>query len=899
MDSRKGSRDCFNKAAAFSERQETGKNSNRGEKYCRRCGKRLTVNAKYCRFCGAATAAYPDNGGQKLEKSRKGKRGKRILAVVVPATVLALCAVLFLGRRLFQTREPSVRFDYTAEAAEAGLTQKDAENFVDVIGQLDTIYDEYTDESGYVPEESVQEALDALEEYAGELQAEGLVLDYSRSDQYLYLEFQKDITYVRTIPEEGAMGSPEDLEVSFMFPFDGTDPYFNILDQDMIDSMEEWGGCQITSLWDQDVSVEALAEDAESDLYIWYGHGNYSERTSSYLYTGEKITPENLLAYMMLWSQGYLQMVDGYYAVTPKFVSAYFPEMDGGLVILNACSGGKDGALASAFQEKGADAVLAYDGTVNCWYSSVLTWSLLKYMNGQGEDGICHTLSEALALAQEDVGSSCNQPLFAELFLGWMLGDRNIYEVVLGQYENFALSQHQCGTQAVIYSEAAEDYTLWPGLAGTLVSEDRSSEEDLLAVLTDPDGRTIGSATVKNGDSFRFDRLEEGGGPCTLTVSAVSDGEVLGTFENISIEEHRRMELGELKLEQQTSDIAAIGDSRVVKISMGYAHSAAITENGDLYLWGENRFGCLGTGDSEDRELPVKIMSGVKDVSLGLYFSGAVTESGDLYMWGYNDVGQLGTEEISTKEYSPAPVKIMEHVNDVELGASKAAAITEDGELYVWGSSSCGYTVDGEAEGSRTPVKIMDNVKMVSLGKNTEFGAALTEDGSLYTWGKWSGNGSIMPKYPAEKIMDHVKTVCMGYDTAAAVTESGELYIWGESWHGALGNGDTQHTYTTSPVKIMDQVKEVSLGNDHGAALTEDGTLYTWGNNGAGNLGNGVTGTCATPVEAMENVAQISLGGGHFAAITEDGELYTWGQSNKDQLGREGGTGQNKVVLGE
>ena len=515
------------------------------------------------------------------------------------------------------------------------------------------------------------------------------------------------------------------------------------------------------------------------------------------------------------------------------------------------------------------------------------------------ERGISYRYALEQALAQEDVGSSCNQPLFAELFLGWMLGDRNIYEVVLGQYENFALSQHQCGTQAVIYSEAAEDYTLWPGLAGTLVSEDRSSEEDLLAVLTDPDGRTIGSATVKNGDSFRFDRLEEGGGPCTLTVSAVSDGEVLGTFENISIEEHRRMELGELKLEQQTSDIAAIGDSRVVKISMGYAHSAAITENGDLYLWGENRFGCLGTGDSEDRELPVKIMSGVKDVSLGLYFSGAVTESGDLYMWGYNDVGQLGTEEISTKEYSPAPVKIMEHVKDVELGASKAAAITEDGELYVWGSSSCGYTVDGEAEGSRTPVKIMDNVKMVSLGKNTEFGAALTEDGSLYTWGKWSGNGSIMPKYPAEKIMDHVKTVCMGYDTAAAVTESGELYIWGESWHGALGNGDTQHTYTTSPVKIMDQVKEVSLGNDHGAALTEDGTLYTWGNNGAGNLGNGVTGTCATPVEAMENVAQISLGGGHFAAITEDGELYTWGQSNKDQLGREGGTGQNKVVLGE
>ncbi|KAL6521486.1 hypothetical protein OROGR_018055 [Orobanche gracilis] len=35
---------------------------------------------------------------------------------------------------------------------------------------------------------------------------------------------------------------------------------------------------------------------------------------------------------------------------------------------------------------------------------------------------------------------------------------------------------------------------------------------------------------------------------------------------------------------------------RIVKISAGYHHSAAITEDGELYIWGKNANGQLGLG---------------------------------------------------------------------------------------------------------------------------------------------------------------------------------------------------------------------------------------------------------------------------------------------------------------
>ena len=55
----------------------------------------------------------------------------------------------------------------------------------------------------------------------------------------------------------------------------------------------------------------------------------------------------------------------------------------------------------------------------------------------------------------------------------------------------------------------------------------------------------------------------------------------------------------------------------VQSVSLGEQHSAAIKTDGSLWLWGENWYGKLGDGSTEDRHEPVKIMDGVASVSKG------------------------------------------------------------------------------------------------------------------------------------------------------------------------------------------------------------------------------------------------------------------------------------------
>ena len=75
----------------------------------------------------------------------------------------------------------------------------------------------------------------------------------------------------------------------------------------------------------------------------------------------------------------------------------------------------------------------------------------------------------------------------------------------------------------------------------------------------------------------------------------------------------------------------------------GIYHSAAVGEDGSLFVWGF--CGLLGTGDCASSLTPTRVAglpAPVRQVAAGHSHTGIVTEAGDLLMCGCGTFGGLG-----------------------------------------------------------------------------------------------------------------------------------------------------------------------------------------------------------------------------------------------------------------
>jgi len=68
---------------------------------------------------------------------------------------------------------------------------------------------------------------------------------------------------------------------------------------------------------------------------------------------------------------------------------------------------------------------------------------------------------------------------------------------------------------------------------------------------------------------------------------------------------------------------------------------------------GYNEVGQLGIGENPDKSVPIQILSEKKfeTISAGTYHSFGVDDEGNLWAWGRNDRGQLGTVQQTIKNF--------------------------------------------------------------------------------------------------------------------------------------------------------------------------------------------------------------------------------------------------------
>lgn len=190
--------------------------------------------------------------------------------------------------------------------------------------------------------------------------------------------------------------------------------------------------------------------------------------------------------------------------------------------------------------------------------------------------------------------------------------------------------------------------------------------------------------------------------------------------------------------------IEALHGLEINDIACGGAHSAAITASGQVYTWGKGRYGRLGHGDSEDQLKPklVEALLGYRVIDIACGSGDAqtlcITDDDNVWSWGDGDYGKLGR---GGSDGCKVPMKIESlaglGVVKVECGSQFSVALTRSGSVYTWGKGDYHRLGHGTDDHVRRPRKIaaLQGKKIISIATGSLHCVACSDQGEVFTWG--------------------------------------------------------------------------------------------------------------------------------------------------------------------
>jgi len=182
----------------------------------------------------------------------------------------------------------------------------------------------------------------------------------------------------------------------------------------------------------------------------------------------------------------------------------------------------------------------------------------------------------------------------------------------------------------------------------------------------------------------------------------------------------------------------------IVDISCGGAHSAAITSTGELYTWGKGRYGRLGHGDSDDQMKPklVEALLGYRVIDVACGSGDAqtlcITDDDNVWSWGDGDYGKLGR---GGSDGCKIPMKVESLAGlgavKVECGSQFSVCLTRSGYVFTWGKGDYHRLGHGSDDHVRRPRKVaaLQGRKVISIATGSLHCVACTDAGEVFTWG--------------------------------------------------------------------------------------------------------------------------------------------------------------------
>jgi alpha-tubulin suppressor-like RCC1 family protein len=326
--------------------------------------------------------------------------------------------------------------------------------------------------------------------------------------------------------------------------------------------------------------------------------------------------------------------------------------------------------------------------------------------------------------------------------------------------------------------------------------------------------------------------------------------------------------------------ILTLQRKRICQISVGKEHAMAVSEGGRVFAWGTNDFGQLGTGDEENRALPVytelPYETYISQVSCGGNYTMALEKKGTLWTWGrfqasnfprlFVDTWCNGYE--SKGENGLKGLKLAK----VSAGDQHMGVLTKDNKLYTWGYNDygqLGWGLHGDGRvGQQKPNQVKglleaeDVIDFACGGGHT---VAITKSSRIFGWGS-NTNGQLghalrncFPEPVEIPLGDPVSKVRAGWQCTVYLTESLRPIICGgiraegptvadmqknpgeegdgpapemQKGGGPQADSSVMSMVDSTGMEVMTEVViEAAVGEAHGVMVCYDGTVRGWGYN--------------------------------------------------------------------
>ncbi len=222
----------------------------------------------------------------------------------------------------------------------------------------------------------------------------------------------------------------------------------------------------------------------------------------------------------------------------------------------------------------------------------------------------------------------------------------------------------------------------------------------------------IGDGTTSNSTSYRAVHLSESDAFAMAvgtahTCAILRGGQTQCWGFNGQEQSYGRLGAGDTASRSAPVNVSQSGEA-FHQISAGEKHTCAVSQQHEVWCWGDNTFGQLGDGTSLDSLVPRKVMnvSDIRHVYAGKEHTCAVSHTGGLFCWGRNDDGQLGLGNLNVQR-TPQPVALSD-VLEVAPGFYHTCAVTSEGRLFCWGRNDSGQLGIHSLTSSTTPVEVVD-----------------------------------------------------------------------------------------------------------------------------------------------------------------------------------------------